>query len=878
MSPESRDELLIGLLEDDLPAAERARLEEVLRNEPGTAARLEELRAVDRRLFLVGERAWQASGLAGVRLENPARVGGAAIVPTEGAFARMRRWIIGPYAAPIAAGLLVALFGGGAYVSTRGRNEVVSAAPVVVGTIHESEMATLPQGERVWTQRVYEVEAGSVAAIALSDNSNSLIYASGRGTLRFDTDRDVRQDGGSCYYILRPSEKVYHVDLPDGIRISTLGATFEVHGGGIRVQDGSISVGGGAVGAGITMLAGEMILLDGSAKAPSEMTAEQRANLGAWTGQFGGRSRGTGANRTAGAEKKKQVAGDAQGTATFLPPAVLASMIPPDAWGAFSLRLSEDTTARLGVHGPVLVAFTPKTQLPLVLMQSSDPGAASQFLVDALGTILRPAMFDQDQPGTLELVWRETARSARPQTAAFLVQRGPLVMLVGAEATGLPPKEPIASTEDSLNLRSTPIPSFLANDEANVDLSFVVLLGRMLQARGAGREWLGFLGIEPDSMLSGRGIQANGAMRLAAKIPTRTEGAGEMLADTGELGLLAHVPEAAGFFASLTAVGPERLLQTWERILLTEAYAGNAQLMTTQRSDFEGEIGFALKEEFARACDGRVAFAAMWSDAGIEGVLLVGLSDRVRAAAMLRRRLSALEAPRGAPPPIPGDAPESGARWRIEDDTLIFGSSLAALESTESPLMSAEEIAALGREGPTPPLLLCVSPLKLAEWSGRAIEPAQGESEPMMIWVHPARTGGGWQLSASVPSSNGDVEALLDGMGLPVKRSIEVRSSIRALGRQLDALNTAVASFARARNRPPQDLRELSDAGFLPYPISDPFNPNGGPPAYEVDIDQGYWSLWSYGPDRRNDLGRVRWEDSMSLADPGDIVVRGSMR
>lgn len=306
MSPESRDELLIGFLEDDLPAAERARVEDVLQAEPDTAARLEELRAVDRRLFLVGERAWQASGLAGVRLQNPARIaGGAVIVPTESAFARMRRWIVGPYAAPIAAGLMVALFGGGAYVSTRGRNEVVTTAPVVIGTIHESEMQTLPQGERVWTRRDYEVEAGSVAAIALSDNSNSLIYTTGRGTLNFDTDRDVRQSGGSCYYILRPSEKVYHVDLPAGVRISTLGANFEVHDGGVRVQDGSVSVSGGPIGAGVTLVAGEMILLDGSTKAPTEMTTTERSAIGSWTGQFSGRTTQGGANRTAGVEKKK---------------------------------------------------------------------------------------------------------------------------------------------------------------------------------------------------------------------------------------------------------------------------------------------------------------------------------------------------------------------------------------------------------------------------------------------------------------------------------------------------------------------------------------------------------------------------------------------
>jgi anti-sigma factor RsiW len=57
MNRDSRDELLIGYIEDDLPQAERQRVEKLLRDDSAYAKRHEELAAADRQFYLVAERA-----------------------------------------------------------------------------------------------------------------------------------------------------------------------------------------------------------------------------------------------------------------------------------------------------------------------------------------------------------------------------------------------------------------------------------------------------------------------------------------------------------------------------------------------------------------------------------------------------------------------------------------------------------------------------------------------------------------------------------------------------------------------------------------------------------------------------------------------------
>lgn len=888
MNRDSRDELLIGFIEDDLPEAERHRVEKLLREDSAYAKRHEELAAADRQFYLVAERAWKESGLEGVRLVNPVTgkapagertsarrdVGSGSIIDIA------RRWIFGPYATPIAAALLVGMMGVGALIADKNKTDFANDKPVVAANVHESNMALLPAGERLWTGREYKFEPTGVVTLSLSDNSNSIMYAKGPGTLTFTASTRMAQNGGSAYYILREGSNVYHVELPGDLTLSTTAAMFEVHEGVLRVQDGALTIGGGVFGSGMTLVAGEKVSLNTQTAKPVELDTAERQGIGIWTGQFQGR-RTSSKTRKPALTPARDLAPADESAGDFATPQEMASVIPGDSYAAVSLRLPSGLAESLSVHGPILAAFPPSGKLPLVMVQSTDIARTSQNFVDLIGGHLRPIPVGSGEeydvlPGSTELHWRDRngPGGARGEPAGYLVSRGPLLMLVAADVSGRPLQQAIAPATGEQTISEAHIARRLELDLSEADLSFVVALGRLIRARTGSDAWQQLMGISPDAMLKGRGILSSTSLRIAASIPADFSKGARTLADEGSLGLLPHLPSESAVMFSMTTHSLGELIASWDALLLKEIYRGNTVLLASQREEFEEDLGFTLQEEFARATDGRIALAVLppRGDSEVPGlVVAIGLTNAFAAEEMFSRRLHAQHHLLGATRDAEPDPPLA---WRVEDGVLLIASSPEALDATTTPLMSADEAEELERLGGAPPLFMCVSTVGLRAWTGQYAE-SSPPGPPLAIWAHPDIESSSWRIESTIPAAPNELEALMSGFLMPVKASMRKRANIRTFLTQLDQLNGKIHEFVKIKRRPPTNLKELAESGLLTYTLDDPFNPDAGPLRYEVVPETGAWSLWSFGPDGRDDGSRIRWEESMSLSDPGDLVVRG---
>jgi len=888
MTRDSRDELLIGFIEDDLPQAERQRVEKLLREDSAYAKRHEELAAADRQFYLVAERAWKESGLEGVRLVNPVTgkapagertsarrdVGGGTIIDIA------RRWIFGPYATPIAAALLVGMMGVGAMIADKNKNDFASDKPVVAANVHESNMALLPAGERLWTGRDYMFDANGVVTLSLSDNSNSIMYAKGPSTLTFTSSTSLTQNGGSAYYILREGANVYHIDLPGNLSVSTTGAMFEVHDGVLRLQDGAISIGGGVFGSGISLVAGEKVDLDTKDAKPVTLDNSERQSIGVWTGQFQGR-RTSSKSRKPSRTTPLDAEPSEDSSPDFATPTEMASVIPGDSFAAISLRLPSGLADQLSVHGPILAAFPPTGKLPLVMIQSADVARTSQNLVDMVGGHLRPipvGVGDENNalPGSTELHWRDRSSpgAARGEPAGYLVNRGPLLMLVAADVAGRPLQQAIAPDPGEEALSEAHIARRLELDLSEADLSFVVALGRLIRTRTGSDAWHQLMGIAPEAMLSGRGILSSQSLRIAASIPADFTTTKRTLSERGSLGLLPYLPAESAVMVSMTTTSLGDLVGLWDELLLREVYRGNRNLLDSQREEFEDTLGFSLASEFAKVTDGRLSFAVLppRGDSEVPGfVLALGLNDPIAAEEMFSRRLFAQHHLLGAT----RDAiPDPEFAWRVHDGVLLIGSTAEALDSTATPLMNADEAAELERLGGAPPLLACVSTVGLRAWTGQYSD-STIPGPPLAVWAHADIDASAWRIESTIPASPNELEALMSGFLMPVKASMKKRANIRTFLTQLDQLNGKIHEFVQLKRRPPANLKELAESGLLTYTLDDPFNPDAGSLRYEVVPETGAWSLWSFGPDGRDDGSLIRWDETMSLSDPGDLVVRG---
>jgi hypothetical protein len=730
------------------------------------------------------------------------------------------------------------------------------------------------------TGRDYKFEANGVVTLSLSDNSNSIMYAMGPSTLTFTSSTSLTQNGGSAYYILREGANIYHIDLPGNLSISTTGAMFEVHEGVLRVQDGALSIGGGVFNEGISLVAGEKVSLDTTSAKPVTLDTSERQAIGVWTGQFQGR-RTSNKSRKPSKSLPLDSAPNDESVSEFATPLEMASAIPGDSFAAISLRLPSGLADQLSIHGPILAAFPPTGKMPLVMMQSTDVARTSQNVVDLVGGHLRPIPvgFGEENnalPGSTELHWRDRngPGAARGEPAGYLVSRGPLLMLVAADVAGRPLQQAIAPDPGDQTLSESHIARRLELDLSEADLSFVVALGRLIRTRTGSDAWQQLMGIGPDAMLNGRGILSSQSLRIAASLPADFTTAKRTLADEGSLGLLPYLPSESAVMVSMTTTSLGELIASWDELLLREVYRGNRVLLESQRAEFEEALGFSLTSEFANATDGRISFALLppRGDSEVPGfVVALGLNDPRAAEEMFSRRLFPQHHLLGA---TLDAIPDPEFAWRVEDGVLVIASTADALDATATPLMNADEAAELERLGGAPPLFACVSTVGIRAWTGQYSN-SSVPGPPLAIWAHADLETNAWRIESTIPAAPNELEALMSGFLMPVKASMKKRANIRTFLTQLDQLNGKIHEFVALKRRPPANLKELAESGLLTYTLDDPFNPNAGSLRYEVVPETGAWSLWSFGPDGRDDGSLIRWDESMSLSDPGDLVVRG---